>query len=243
MLAPPDARATTPLSSGEVNFLWWFIQGSIMDADVRARLRAGWGLCERHTAAWLAVEAAFRHRYLHGPAVLYADLMQRAQAAFDLAGPLPARRIAHRLTARGRCHFCELGYGPDTPGYVPAGRLETGRDPVPLRAFMDETQAYWRPCVCGICAGDAAAARCRQHLCADIGTAANEDIEPHRRMVREIALHAARYDASFRWEKRGSDTVQDRAALISAAGWTGGWGGLLAIAGHDRCSRSPQPRE
>lgn len=32
---------TAPLSGGEVDFLWWFIQGSIMDANVRAQLRGG----------------------------------------------------------------------------------------------------------------------------------------------------------------------------------------------------------
>src|ERR1051326_7436645 len=63
-----------PLASGEVHFLWWFIQGSIMDIDVCRNLRRAWGLCARHTCAWLVVDAAFRHGFLHGPAVVYADL-------------------------------------------------------------------------------------------------------------------------------------------------------------------------
>jgi hypothetical protein len=235
MLAPPpDALATAPLSSGEVNFLWWFIQGSIMDADVRARLRAGWGLCDRHTAAWLAVESAFRHRYLHGPAVFYDDLMQHALRAFDRAGAIAARGIAQRVLARrlrsrGACHLCELGLGPDSPGYVPGQRLQTGRDTSPLRAFMQETAAFWGDQVCGICAGNAHTARCRAHLCAELDAGA--EIEPHRALVRVLSDHMKHYDDSFRWEKRGSDTVQDRAALIGAAGWSGGWRALLAVYG------------
>ncbi len=55
-----------PLSSGEVHFLWWFIQGSIMDIDVFWRLRRAWGLCERRTTAWLVVEAAFRMAFCTG---------------------------------------------------------------------------------------------------------------------------------------------------------------------------------
>lgn len=126
------------LSSGEVNFLWWFIQGSIMDSDVRWSLRHGWGLCDRHTSAWLSVEAAFRHGY-----------------------------------------------------------------PSPVR--------------------------CRAHLCAEIEDGAADKLDAHRSLVRYIAHHIRRYNESFVWEMRGSDTVEDRAALISAAGWCGGWRGLLAL--------------
>jgi hypothetical protein len=158
-----QADPNAPLSRGEVNFLWWFIQGSIMDADVRWRLRDGWGLCERHTAAWLSVEVAFHHGYLHGPAVLYADLMQRARAAFHLPAPLAERpvalrRVARRLTPRGPCHFCGLGLGPASDGYIPDERLRVGRDRAPLRAFMEQTQPFWRGFVCGICARNSAAA-------------------------------------------------------------------------------------
>lgn len=53
-----------PLSDGEVGFLWWFIQGGIMDQTVRERLHRGWDLCARHSFAFLSVNAVvrFAHR-------------------------------------------------------------------------------------------------------------------------------------------------------------------------------------
>jgi hypothetical protein len=41
------------------------------------------------------------------------------------------------------------------------------------------------------------------------------------------------YHDSFRYDKQGTDTVEDSAAIINAAGWCGGWQGLLALA--QRC--------
>lgn len=226
------------MSGGEVNFLWWFMQGSVMDAEVRARMRAAWGLCERHTAAWLLVESAFHHRYLHGPAVFYSDLMERAQRALEPARPRSMREpgchaLARRLASRAACHLCEMNMGPSSEGYIPATRLRAGRDPVPLRAFMQETERHWRAHVCRLCDGSGGSLRCRAHLCAELRSGASSDIEAQRRHVAELAHHMKRYDDSFRWEHRGSETPADRAALIGAAGWSGGWRGLLSVFGSD----------
>jgi len=100
--SPPRREDLRP-SPGEVHFLWFFIQGSIMVPDTRAQLRRAWGMCRRHSFTLLAVEAAFRHGYLHGPALLYEDLMERALAAFNLRGPLQEIRVAHRLRDTGPC--------------------------------------------------------------------------------------------------------------------------------------------
>jgi hypothetical protein len=59
-------RCTLPLSNGEINFLWWFIQGSIMSPSTRDRLWKTWGMCERHTWGFISVEAAFRQGYMMG---------------------------------------------------------------------------------------------------------------------------------------------------------------------------------
>jgi hypothetical protein len=58
------------LSDAEVYFLYWFIQGSIMNPDRRRRLRDAWGLCERHTCGYVTVEAAYYNGSLHGAAIL-----------------------------------------------------------------------------------------------------------------------------------------------------------------------------
>lgn len=229
--AAPSVLRYTPegLSEGEVNFLWWFAQGGIMDPVVRWSLRHGWGLCPRHAAGWLIVEAAFRHSYLHGPAVLYDDLMERAVAAFDLHGPWVRERVARQLHARGPCQLCAMGMTSASRGFIRPDRLQTGRDARPWCAFMARTRAYWRPQVCGICAHDGAAARCRRHLCEDITLGHIDSLAPHFELAQDVARHIHRYDGSFCCDSHGSETLQDRAALVSAAGWCGGWQVLLGL--------------
>jgi hypothetical protein len=225
----PPPTAARPLSRGEVGFLWWFIQGSIMNGEVREGLRRSWGLCDRHTCAWLGIEAAFRHGFLHGPTILYGDLLERALAAFDVSGPLRERRLARRLRA-GPCHLCALEVGPDADGFVSQARLRTGRDVGPLRRFMTECRPHWEDSICGRCSGDGPA-RCRFHLVEDIEQGRAPDIDSHRRHVRGLAQRLAGLERSFCWEHRGSDTAAERAALIAAAGWCGGWRGLLDTVG------------
>ena len=52
------------LSDGEIHYLYWFIQGSIMVPNIRRRLRRAWGFCERHAWGYILVEAAFWQRRL-----------------------------------------------------------------------------------------------------------------------------------------------------------------------------------
>jgi hypothetical protein len=226
---PPLAGAR-PFSRGEVGFLWWFIQGSIMTAEVRKAMLAGWGLCERHTFAWLVVEAAFRNGYLHGPVVMYDDLMGQAQRAFDINGPMRARRLARHLRPAGPCLLCALEVGPDSDGFVNEIRLNTGRDVRPLHRFIEGCRPHWEQYVCGRCAGEGFA-RCRRHLLDDIDQGREVDIEAHAGHMKRIAAGLARFERSFSWERRGSATAEDRAALIAAAGWCAGWRSLLGAAG------------
>lgn len=220
-----------PLSPGEVNFLWWFIQGSIMDVETRYKLRGAWGLCERHAMAWIAVEAAFRHCHFHGPAIVYAELMASASRALAVAGPFAGTRLARRLRAKNGCLMCELAIGSESPGYAPAYRLEIGRDLSQLRGFVEATEPYWRKAVCGRCDRSMAQVRCRVHLLQDLAQDPLLCLQPHRDLVANVAGYLARYDDSFRWERRGTDTVEDRAALLSAVGWCGGWATLVALLG------------
>jgi hypothetical protein len=221
--------ADSVLSAGEVNFLWWFIQGSIMDVETRRALWRAWGMCERHSLAWLSVEAAFRHCYFHGPAIVYAELMAQASRAFALKGPFAGARLIRRLRSRAPCLTCELGIGPESAGYAPAARVAEGRNLAQLRDFMEVTEAHWRGTVCGSCVGSMAAPRCRIHLLQDLELVPSLSLEPHRELVAKVAEHAGRFDASFRWERRETAVDEDRAALVSAAGWCSGWRALLAL--------------
>lgn len=220
-----------PLSDGEIHFLWSFMDGSIMNPDTRWRLRHAWGMCPRHSAGWLSMEATFRAGYLIGPAVLYEDLMERATEAFKLRGPGKRVRLAHRLRERGPCLMCELGYGPrsTTLGAHP-WVLTRAREGERLRRFVRDHEPWWRPAVCGRCAGDGAAARCRAHLRDDLLGDAEVDLPAQRALVDAIFERVARFSRSFRWELRGTDTAEDRAALISAVGWCGGWQPWLWLA-------------
>jgi len=219
-VAPRDEWS---LSEGEIHYLWWFIQGSIMDPDVRARLRRAWGFCGRHAWGALAVEAAFRPNFLHGPALLYEDLMGRALRAFETAGPWEARRMARRLRATGPCLMCEMGLDRRSRGAARPELIEQGRNIEGLRAFAERRRPFWEKTVCGLCLDDGSTSRCRPHLQEDAMKGRTADSAEHLALVEEILAHLTVYSRSFRWECRGTDTEEDQAALISAVGWCSGW--------------------
>ena len=89
------------LSDGEIHYLYWFIQGSIMVPDIRHELRRAWGFCERHAWSYILVEAAFYRGYMHGAALLYEDLLTPAVSNLRVRGPLRNRRLARSLGSPG----------------------------------------------------------------------------------------------------------------------------------------------
>lgn len=179
-------KTPTALSPGEVHFLWWFMQGSIMDPEMRRDLRLAWGMCDRHGVGALGAEAAFRHGYLHGPAILYEDLMERAAQALALCGPLARARLARRLRSRAGCRMCELGYGPHSASFIARDRVEQGRNLSPLRAFLSQSRAHWMSTVCGRCSRSAAKVCCRLHLLEALRSDPSLDLDPHRSLVDSI---------------------------------------------------------
>ncbi len=211
------------LSDGEIHYLYWFIQGSVMEPSVRWRLRRAWGMCERHAWGALAVEAAFRHDFLHGPSVLYQDLMERALRTFDLHGPSQTRRLARRLRATGPCLMCEMGLGPASRSEARADIIGQGRDTSQIRAFAAKTREYWWKAVCGRCLNDGSSPRCRPHLREEALLGSVVDFAEHRTLVEQIVEHLTVYRQSFVWEFHHMETESDRAALISAVGWCNGW--------------------
>lgn len=224
-----DEFPSSPLSDGEVNFLFWFIQGSIMIPETRWRLRRSWGFCSRHSWAHLVVETAFRHRYLLGPAILYEDLMGRAVGAFSVRGLVARDRLLRRLSSREPCMLCELKVHRAGRGVSPKDRLERGRDIGELKSFARDTRARWEPMVCGQCRRADSAARCRAHLLEDLRRGEDVDISAHRRTVTSIHDHLEAFHRSFTWEYRDTDSPEDRASIFSAVGWLSGWQLLLAL--------------
>ncbi|MEK6383298.1 MAG: hypothetical protein V4797_01755 [Paraburkholderia tropica] len=224
---PPCALA---LSDGEVDFLWWFIQGSIMDADVRARLYAHWGMCARHALGFLCVEAAFRPHLIHGSTILYNELMRRALHLLNghgLYGLVPAGVARHRLRPSAPCHMCSLGYGPESPGNAPPERLAQGRDLANARAFARENGDGWLPYVCGRCSGNGSDVLCRTHLIESMEHEGAPALRHQAATVSAIAEHLARFEHAFRWDSRGTDSAQDRGALVASIGWCSGWSEIL----------------
>ena len=217
------------LSDGEIHCLWWFIQGSIMDPDIRHRLRRAWGFCERHAWGFILTEAAFRGGYMHGPALLYDDILKPALSVFRFGGPLRTRRLARSLRAKGPCPMCEMGFGPGSKGLARPELIERGRDITELLALASRTETYWKKSMCGRCAKNGSAQRCRRHLMEDTSMGLTDTLSTHSTMMQYIFYHLSRYHRSFRFEFRGSETEEDMAALISAVGWCSGWGIFLSI--------------
>jgi len=217
------------LSPGEIHFLWWFIQGSIMNPSTRTRLRRSWGLCQRHAWGWMIVEAAFRNAYMHGPAVLYEDLMVSAARVFEVRGPSQLRRVARRLREKKPCLMCEEGYNSASKGFVKAHIVEQGRDLTQLRLLAARTEPFWRNRVCGRCANTSSPLRCRTHLIEGISGGRSSGIEFYREALSDIVERLRRYARSFQFEFQGTRTESDEAALIEGVAWCCGWEAFLLM--------------
>jgi len=202
-----------------------------MNPETRRQLWRGWGLCERHAWGFLSVEAAFRHGWMPGPAVLYEDLMSRALRAVRFGHLLRGWPLPVTLREKGPCLMCEAGFGPDSPGFAAPALVARGRDPSQLRSLARTTRPFWEPAVCGRCAGTGAVPRCRRHLVADIWHGVAGDLALHRSLVSDIRSRLVRYARSFRFEYRGTATGEDMGALIAAVGWCSGWRPILGIDG------------
>jgi hypothetical protein len=213
-----------PLSDGEIHFLWSFMDGSIMNPETRWRLRYGWGMCQRHAFGWVSMEATFRPSILMGPVILYEDIMERAVQAFRARGPGQGLRVAWGLRERGPCLMCELDYGPDSKAAAADERaLKHGRELQNIRSFALATEPWWQPAVCGVCAGSDSPALCRGHLREALLRGGAVDLERQRTLAESILRHLSSFSRGLTWDYRGTDTVEDRAALVSAIGWCGGW--------------------
>lgn len=229
---PSGGRPLLP-SPGEIHYLWWYMQGSIMDPDVRKRLRKAWGFCSRHAWVALWVEAAFRHSFLMGPAIVYEDIFETAVHIIDAKGPMKNLQILAGLRDRGRCLICDMISEENEKNVIRPDLLARGRDATEIRRFAGHTRDDWAKWVCGRCAGSGNWPRCRKHLMEDAKNEGIRDITKHRTMLHALKKHITIYSNSFRWELRGTATTQDMAAMIGCVGWCSGWEPLLEILDDD----------
>jgi hypothetical protein len=227
-----------PLSDGEVHHFYWFMQGSIINMDTRRALHRGWGLCERHAWAALAVEMCFRHRYLLGPAILYEDLLDRCLAAIPTSGLYKARRFMRCLRPKGPCIMCDMriyyaGSGASRPSLI-----EYGRRTDALRQFAREHQVYWQGAVCGKCRGHDSEILCRPHLIKRTNPITVVAFEHLCRVLETTQDRVRALGHSYEWGNRGTDRPPERAALLTAIGWMSGWRPLLALTNGATAARS-----
>ena len=218
------------ITDGEVNFLRSFIQGSIMNAETWNRLMRAWGMCERHGWLALAVDMAFRHRYLLGPAVLYSGLARQAVAALGRGVLRDHRKIASRLKSRAPCVVCDADIRGG--GGLKAITLERGKDLGELGRFAVELVPFWTAYQCPQCSDHPRGQiLCREHLRKALLTGSPVDIKGQRDLLSRLSRQVALYQESFTSEHRGIDGPADRAALLATIGWCSGWRPFLNLLG------------
>jgi len=219
-----------PLSKGEAHYFYWFIQGGIMSVDTRRALRRGWGLCERHAWAALAVEMCFRSRYLLGPAILYEDLLDQCVSLIPRHGPRKEWRFKRRLRPKGPCMACDMRIYEAGGGLGNPAMMERGQHTDELLSFALEHRVYWLDTVCGACGGSSETL-CRRHLLNRAGPVDRNGFERLRCLLESTRHRVTAFSRSYHWERRGSDRPEDRAALLTAIGWLSGWRPLLLLIG------------
>jgi len=216
------------ITDGEVNYLWSFIQGGIMEASVWQRLIRSWGFCERHAWVTLSVEMAFRRSYLLGPTILYHSLVAFGLEALRSAFLGDHHAAASRLKTRGLCLVCEMNIS--SGGARRRSQLDTGKKSENLRTFASGLESFWQQHTCPRCVpvsgGDLL---CRRHLIDEIFRGVVIDWGAYCPVLTSVAERISRYEQSFTWEHRGIAVTEDQASLLVAAGWCSGWQPLLVV--------------
>jgi hypothetical protein len=228
----PTPSQSLAITDGESAFLWSFIQGSIMIPETWNGLLKAYGFCERHSWIHLSVEMSFRDQYLLGPTILYEALVEKALRAISGSPRLGTFSVASRLRGAGACLLCNLNVTHASPGASPRPRLERGRDSRQLRTFASDLRPLWNSTVCAACKNEQSHGRgqiaCRRHLVTETRMRKSVDLSSHRDVLHGIYDQVARYQKSFL--AGGPDVSdRDRAALLTAVGWCGGWRPVLAL--------------
>lgn len=231
---PDRQRSPLAITDGEINFLWSFIQGSLMNVETWRCLLNGYGFCERHAWVHLNVEMAFREQYLLGPTILYAALIEKALNAVGVVPAASRRFVERRLRAGEACLLCTLNVISASRGACPQRRLDQGRDTRPLQWFALDLKQLWSDYVCDACKRKEGSKpnngeiRCRRHLIADLRAHRPVNLLRQQVMLRDLHERVIRYQESFTAGKPEAND-QERASLVAAVGWCSGWRPLLAL--------------
>jgi len=245
------------LTDEEVQLLWSFIHGDIMNEPTRVRLRKHWGLCGRH--AWGSAIAEIELwqsgagvRGGHQPfdaAVLYDDLL--GQMFHALTG---SRRWSRRkiLRGKGTCLICDDVRAPAlagaalTHGGFTASILSSEANALHhTRGWLTGTHAEWMSHVCPDCAKNAGSAseknvddadgstalRCRPHLL-DAGLFDDETTAVVIDTMAQLH-HQVRALAASMTERGVASTPTVDASWVRALGWFHGWQFPLLVVGSE----------
>lgn len=251
--APLPDLLQQPLSSAEVVELWSFVHGDIMEPGIRELLRAGQGLCRRHTWGYAATEIELWQagpRGGHQPfdvAVLYEDLCDHVAARLDHPGLLHHDR-RHILLPTTSCYICQ--HLPAAPEREPGtSQASVGYGGVSAVTLTDEvhalthtrercrnTESHWLVTACPVCVeavgttddgrSREAAMVCRLHL-----QAAPLEAAPARQVADGLRRTAERLRGLTRSLSAGGQapTPEQEASWVEALGWFAGWAVPLSL--------------
>jgi len=234
----PQAPEAVPvqdlgITDGEVNFLWWFIQGSIMNPETWGSLLNGYGFCERHAWVHINTEMAFRPRYLLAPAILYLGLLGQALSAFPPRHAVNAARTGRRLQPKGPCLLCKLKIRDASAGAASESRLAQGKSIRNLQSLASALELHWRELACPLCADHQSvqegAHLCRNHLLAEMQSGRPVDLRAQGMLLVRLSQGVRSLQQSYMADGTNATDV-DRAGLLATIGWCSGWRPLLALA-------------
>jgi hypothetical protein len=241
-MALPDSPGLVPpaplrLTSEEVRLLWAFVHGDIMNAAMRAWLRASLGFCPRHTWAYAVVEielweAGVGGRGGHQPfdvSVLYEDLCRQLARRLALPHGWGRRPEAVLLPAR-RCYLCTQLDAPSgggfALGYANSNSEELAAEANLLhhtRRWCSATVDEWAPRACPSCL-PAGASLCRIHLAEAVraGTADDGDLAATAAHLTLLANRLAVFTSSMTASGQPAD-AETEASWVEALGFFAGW--------------------
>ncbi|MDQ4503485.1 hypothetical protein [Sinomonas sp. ASV322] len=227
------------LTTEEVRLLWAFVHGDIMNAAMRAWLRASLGFCPRHTWAYAVVEielweAGVGGRGGHQPfdvSVLYEYLAR--DFARRLALPHGwGRRPETVLVPSRRCYLCTQLEVPLKDGFAlgyansdSASLAAEANLLLHTRRWCEATADEWSDRACPACLGvPGEALLCRAHLAERVrsGEADDGDLTASSRLLTSLADRLAILSTSMTASGQPADT-ETEASWIETLGFFAGW--------------------